>query len=48
MVGSLLIEAVARVVKNDLNLQMRQETKKLMLPLEVFFSFFFFFFFFFL
>ena len=32
----LLCEAVSRVVKNELSLSMREKTKELKLPLEVF------------
>ena len=42
VIGALLVEAVARVVKNELNLLMREKAKELGLPLEVFFFFFFF------
>ena len=53
VIGALLAEAVARVVKNELNLLMREKAKELKLPLEVrksirksvvFCGFFFFFF----
>ena len=35
VVAALLVEAVARVVKNELNMLMREKAKELGLPLEV-------------